>query len=199
MQFRVDNQIQTVLNQQRPANSSTPVHSFVAAMEQTKKTSEPQKTDMTKEEILNNLSGSSKAVLESMKKPRPMVRKDEWLGLLDELKNMGAISAADCFFSRPGCLLVPFVSYDGGKTYQAARIPDEIRNTMNQHETWPCDPLEYYDSWEFILKNWVSYLRAEMKKSEYPIMAQDFEASNPINSQIAARSRVIGLVKSLIS
>lgn len=127
MQFRVDNQIQTVLNQQRPANSSTPVHSFAAAMEQTKKTSEPQKTDMTKEEILNNLSGSSKAVLESMKKPRPMVRKDEWLGLLDELKNMGAISAADCSFSRPGCLLVPFVSYDGGKTYQAARIPDEIR------------------------------------------------------------------------
>ena len=195
MQFRVDNQIQTVLNQQRPANSSTPVHSFAEAMEKTKKTNEPQKTDLTKEEILHNLSGSSKAVLESMKKPHPMVRKDEWLGLLDELKNMGAISAQDCFLSRPGCLLVPIVSYDGGKTHEAAHIPKEIRDTMYQHETWPCDPLEYYDSWQFILKKWVSYLTAEMKKSEYPM----YESFEPINSQIDARSRVIGLVKSLIS
>lgn len=195
MEFRINSLTQPTLTPQKTTNGGASVNSFVSALEKMKETDTPQKVDMPKEEILEKLSASSRAVLKRMEGHDSTVEKDEWLNLLDELKGMGVISEKDCFLSRPGLTLVPFVSYDGGKSYQLARVPDEIRNTMNQHEAWPCDPLEYYDTWEFILKKWVSYLSVEMEKSDTPM----FQCFDPINSQIDARSRVIGLVKSLIS
>lgn len=195
MDFRINHLTQPTLPPQKTANDGAPVQSFASALENMREADQPQKADLSKEEILERLSPSSRAVLKRMEGHGSAVGKDEWLSLLDELKDMGAISAKDCFLSRPGLMMVPLVSYDGGKTHQLAHVPDEIRNAMSHHETWPCDPLEYYDAWEFILKKWVSYLSAEMEKSDSPM----YECFSPINSQIEARSRVTSLVKSLIS
>lgn len=195
MDLRIGNLAQPVWNQQAPANTNTPVQSFASVMEETTKTGIHGKPGISKEEIIRNLSPSSQAVLQNIKTHQPTVRKEEWINMLCELREMGAITPEECLLSWPGMTLIPFVSHDGGKTYQAARIPEEIQHEMEDNMSWPCDPLEQLDTQVFLLKKWFQYLTAEMERCEEPL----YNCLEPVRGQADACSRVSSLVKSLIS
>ena len=193
MSFRISNQVHTVW-EERLTSSQLHDSRFAAALEREKKTAETPRVDMPKEEALEKLSASAKSTLEKLKSHSPSVGKEEWMHLLNELKNLGLITQQESFLAAPGTMLIPFVSYDGGKTYQLAHIPDEIRNAMNQNETWPCDPLAYYDALEFLLRKWNDYLLLQIKSQCEPT----YEGLAPIQGQADACSRVSSLVRSLM-
>lgn len=153
------------------------------------------KVDMTKEEILEKLSPASRATLQKVKTHSPLVGRDEWMNFLGDLKSIGAISQQEYFLSKPGTLVIPLVSHDGGKTYRVASMPEEIHRAMENNLFWPCDPLKQLDTQISLLNDWFHYLTNEMEKCEEP----SNNYTKPVREQTDACSQVSSLVKSLIS
>lgn len=197
MDLRIGNFIQPTWDLTNQAYNTTPGSMFASALEKESevKTGAAQTSGMTKEEIIGKLSPRSKEILASIQLHQPTVRKDEWVSMLCELREMGAITPEECLLSWPGMTLIPFVSHDGGKTYQAARIPENIQSEMEANMLWPCDPLEQLDTQAFLLKKWYNYLFAEMEKCEEPL----YDCLEPVKKQAEACSRVSDVIKSLIS
>lgn len=154
------------------------------------------------EEILDRLSDSARATLEDIKADKE-VSREEWSGLLEELRDMGAISDTELGYTR-GFRIIPlgytdkngvFVKYDD--PFSEARLLQlaglETSEDAVVDWNWNNDPLAFLDDWIAELTEWRDDLSRERSASGAP----KYDDFSPIDDQVAACTKVSELVKDL--
>lgn len=172
---------------------------FSAALRQ-----ELQSAVSNKQEILDSLSEHAKATLDLLKNSGDKVQEEDWLALLEELKDTGAISESDFTYTRTDLQLIPIPAKKvDGKFVQLMtepvcvegshfQIPEALRGLIQ----WPCDPLNMLDQWELLLKKWKGNLMVDCRGQLGCDMAAAFSG---VDAQAAACSKVAQVVRALIA
>jgi len=163
------------------------------------------KAPMQPKEILERLSEPAKDTLEDMKTGEE-VSKEEWTGLLGELRDMGAISDTEFTYSRSDVRFIPlgyrdengeFVMYDGiAERFGLPRLLE--RAGMAESEVsasgWNGDPLDFLDAWIENLTEW----REDLSRQHSETGAPKYKDFSPIEKQIEACTRVGEIVNGLL-
>lgn len=157
--------------------------SFAAALQA------EQSAAPTKQELLEALSEHSKEVL-ALLKSGGKVEKEDWMALMGELRDSGAITQEEYDWTNFELVLTPIqtglISYgDRGNEY---------RETLRQFEQWPGDPLEYLDMWLLALKKEKGLLEVEYRNQP----GYHSASLSAFDLQASACGKVAGLIRDLL-
>lgn len=168
-------------------------------------------SSMDLQSVYNQLTSGSKATLDCLNTEEPNIGKDEWMGLCEELKDMGKITEYDFSSVRSDFHSIPIGYYDENGnivTYEAcpmttSRLLELYEKSRSPAlagpeswlsiDDWSGDPLEDLDSWVSALYRWRSDL-ARMRAEDGSPKYNDF---TPITDQINSCQKVVALVKNL--
>lgn len=160
------------------------------------------------EEILERLSEPARDTLEDIKADKE-VSQEEWKDLLEELRDMGAISDTEFTYSRSDFRFIPIgyrdengelVMYDG--IAERFGMLDKLRTASgggigmltDTADTWAGDPLAYLDAWITDLAEW----REDLSKQRGETGAPKYDNFSPIDNQIEACTKVGEIVNGLL-
>ena len=115
------------------------------------------------QEIVSKLTDGAKKTLQRLKANPNFISKRDWMDLAHELNAMGAISDLDYQGTDMMFHLVPLGSVDNPYPTSA-----DMRDTLNQINRWPGNPLDYLDQWAFSLKKWGAELSWERNPDGTP-------------------------------
>ncbi len=171
---------------------------FSAALQQ-----ELQSAVSDRQEILDSLSERAKDTLNLLKNSGDKVEEEDWLALLEELKDAGAISESDFTYTRTDLQLIPIpAKMVDGKFVQLITEPvlsesshSHMSEALRKLIEWPCDPLNMLDQWELLLKKWKGNLMVDCRGQLGCDMASAFSG---LDAQAGACSRVAQVVRALI-
>lgn len=142
------------------------------------------------QEIVSKLTDGAKKTLQRLKANPNFISKRDWMDLTHELNAMGAISDLDYQGTDMMFHLVPLGSVDNPYPTSA-----DMRDTLNQINRWPGNPLDYLDQWAFSLKKWGTELSWERNFDGSP----KYKDLSPIYDQASACGRVSNLIKGLLA
>ena len=142
------------------------------------------------QEIVSKLTDGAKKTLQRLKANPNFISKRDWMDLTHELNAMGAISDLDYQGTDMMFHLVPLGSVDNPYPTSA-----DMRDTLNQINRWPGNPLDYLDQWAFSLKKW----GAELSWERNPDGTPKYKDLSPIYDQASACGRVSNLIKGLLA
>ena len=142
------------------------------------------------QEIVSKLTDGAKKTLQRLKANPNFISKRDWMDLTHELNAMGAISDLDYQGTDMMFHLVPLGSVDNPYPTSA-----DMRDTLNQINRWPGNPLDYLDQWAFSLKKWGAELSWERNFDGSP----KYKDLSPIYDQASACGRVSNLIKGLLA
>lgn len=182
-----------------------------ASAEKTKDTLELAKDDA--KTLLAQLTPSSKAVLERIQVGTNDITKDEWSGLCQELKTLGAISESDAMSTSANLHLIPIGYYDENGEFVQYDTPPMLKNALLSQAGgrgsssspaegfWAClnasgwtgDPLAYLDDWMSSLYSW----RSELARARNEDGSLKYSNLSPITDQINSCQKVAALVREL--
>ena len=143
-----------------------------------------------KGEIVSKLTDGARRTLQRLKVNPNSISKMEWMDLMHELNAMGAISDLDYQGTDMMFHLVPLGSVDNPYPTSA-----DMRDTLNQINRWPGNPLNHLDQWAFSLKKWGTELSWERNFDGSP----KYKDLSPIYDQASACGRVSNLIKGLLA
>ena len=142
------------------------------------------------QEIVSKLTDGAKKTLQRLKANPNFISKRDWMDLTHELNAMGAISDLDYQGTDMMFHLVPLGSVDNPYPTSA-----DMRDTLNQINRWPGNPLDYLDQWAFSLKKW----GAELSWERNPDGTPKYKDLSPVYDQASACGRVSNLIKGLLA
>jgi hypothetical protein len=142
------------------------------------------------QEIVSKLTDGAKKTLQRLKANPNFISKRDWMDLTHELNAMGAISDLDYQGTDMMFHLVPLGSVDNPYPTSA-----DMRDTLNQINRWPGNPLNHLDQWAFSLKKWGAELSWERNFDGTP----KYKDLSPIYDQASACGRVSNLIKGLLA
>lgn len=142
------------------------------------------------QEIVSKLTDGATKTLQRLKANPNFISKRDWMDLTHELNAMGAISDLDYQGTDMMFHLVPLGSVDNPYPTSA-----DMRDTLNQINRWPGNPLDYLDQWAFSLKKW----GAELSWERNPDGTPKYKDLSPIYDQASACGRVSNLIKGLLA
>ena len=142
------------------------------------------------QEIVSKLTDGAKKTLQRLKANPNFISKRDWMDLTHELNAMGAISDLDYQGTDMMFHLVPLGSVDNPYPTSA-----DMRDTLNQINRWPGNPLNHLDQWAFSLNKWGAELSWERNFDGTP----KYKDLSPIYDQASACGRVSNLIKGLLA
>lgn len=160
--------------------------------------------------VYNQLTSDSRAVLDRLNRGTS-IKKDEWVNLCNELKDMGIITQDDFNSVRSDLHIIPIGYYDeSGNVVEYETSPMMKSKLLGSCEKsgnpaiagsglwlsaddWTGNPLEYLDTWVSELYSWRSDL-AKMKTEDGSPKYNNFA---PITNHINSCQKVAALVKDL--
>ncbi len=157
------------------------------------------------EKVYDQLSPASKNILERMKRGRNDISQKEWSAFCGELKNLGAISEDDFYYTRAEFQMIPLGEFRPDGTfimYDNIPIPGGLRDphpnsTMQKvwgSEDWSGDPFQYLNTWLSRMLDW----RSELSVATNPDGSKKYHSLSPITDQIHSYQKVMDIVKDLM-
>lgn len=147
-------------------------------------------TAPNKRELLETLSERSKKIVELLKSG-DKVDKEDWMELMGELRDQGAITEDEYGWTNFELAVSPVKT--GLVTY--GDQGSEYRETLRSFQEWPGDPLEYLDMWLLAVQKEKALLEVESRKQ----LGYDPAAFSGFDKQSAACGKVASLVRALMA
>ena len=166
--------------------------------------------DPTLKAAYDQLSTTSKTVLNRMKAGQTDITQDEWTDLCRELKDIGLISDSDFARTRADLRIVPigYIDDNGGRVlYDSIPVlssgllgtEDRINGYSGLSKIWAVndwsgDPLRYFDEWVESLSKW----RAGLASRQNDDGTRKYGNLSHLESDISSCQKVTNLVRGLM-
>lgn len=143
----------------------------------------------------DQLSPSSKGVLNRMKTGQADITQDEWTSLCRELKDAGMMTESDFAYARTDLRIVP-LGFMGDKAFNVTQSSASLISPLGGREEpeWMGDPLAFFDQWMEMMRKWKRDLAAVCN----PDGSRQFQDLSSVTHCIGSCQKVVNLVHNLM-
>lgn len=195
---------------QRPSLSGSPSVSFLEELQEAYDHANSEKVKAVleharSEDLLPELSPSSKAVLERLRAGAHDIQKDEWTALCREWRDAGVLTQEEFDSVRADVRLIPIGYRDKNGNFVKYSTPPVLLERLRSlsawsqavasgsteawvpDDGWTGDPLEYLEWWMSMLERWRNGMAGDD--------SAHFEDFSPMDGQIASCRKVMELLR----
>lgn len=144
----------------------------------------------------DQLSPSSKGILNRMKAGQADITQDEWTSLCRELKDAGMMTESDFAYARADLRIVPLGFMDG-KAFNVTQNPASLISPLGGRDEpkWMGDPLAFFDQWIEAMYKW----RSDLAAARSPDGSRQFQDLSSVTRCIGSCQKVENLVRNLMT